>query len=146
MTQYAEQMNPREKRKITKFGEPFIVMGGKKKNLRRMIEENAKDTGIYEQIDKYGLNPIQEIPIEETIQDYTQIAGDLRTSMEKGMEAKRKWSELPLEIRKEFNHDPNEFMKHGHDWMIQKFQKMEEKRIKQEEEYKKAIESIGGNQ
>lgn len=143
MTSYAEKMNPREKRKITKFGDPTIIMGGKKKNLRRMIEENARDTGIYEQIDKYGLNPIQEIPIEEAIQDFTEVAGDLRSSLERGMLAKQKWKELPREIRKEFDNDINTFMKNGFDWMQTQQEKITEENNRKTEEFKKAIMMAG---
>lgn len=144
MTSYAEKMNPREKRKITKFGNPKIIMGGKQKDLRRMIEKNAEDTGIYEQIDKYGLNPIAEIPIEEAIQDFTQVAGDLRSSIERGMIAKQKWTELPKEIRKEFNNDINEFMINGFDWMQKQKEKITAERNRRAEEMQKAIIAAGG--
>ncbi len=115
-----EKLNPRKNRKITKFGNPKITIGGKQRDLREMIHENAKDTGIYEQIDKYGLNPIQEISVEEAVMDFTSIAGDLRTSLEKGMAAKQQWGQLPKEIRKEFNNDINEFMQNGAQWMANK--------------------------
>lgn len=140
MTKYAESLNPRENRKKTKFGNPKIIMGGKQQDLRRMINENAKDTKIYEQIDKYGLNPISEPTVEEAITDWTQLAGNLRDSIEKGMEAKRQWGKLPKEIRQNFNNDINEFMVNGPNWMKQQYENMIKKNQKVET---KPIENKG---
>lgn len=126
--------NPRKNRVITKFGKPVMIKAGKRIDIRQMIKENAVDTGIYEQIEKYGLNPIQEIPIDETVQDYTEMASDLRTSLEKGKLARQMWANLPREIRNEFDNDIERFGAEGDAWFrnqmtLIKQKQMEEKKL-----------------
>lgn len=117
MERLFDKTNPRKNRKITVFGKPTIKMAGKELDLRKMIHKNAENTGIYEQIELYGLNPIQPISIEETVMDYTEIAGDLRSVMDKGLKARELFKNLPLEIRQKFNHDPEQFMREGPAWL-----------------------------
>lgn len=130
--------NPREKRKITFFPkEIFITIGGKKQNIRKIIATNAENTGIYEQIELYGLNPIAPVDVNEVIEDYTQIAGDLRSVIEQGQLAKQMFKNLPLQIRQEFNHDEELFMREGPTWMKKKheeFVKAQQEQMKQQEQ------------
>lgn len=133
MERLFDKTNPRKNRKITFFKkEIFIEMGGKKIDLRKMIHKNAEDTGIYEQIEKYGLNPIEKIDIDETVMDFTQIAGDLRSVIERGQLAREMFKRLPIEVRKEFNNDENLFMREGDAWMTKKHQEILEKQKAQQ--------------
>lgn len=135
MTARADEIwNNRINRIKTKFGDPVIIKAGKRIKIREMIEENSVDTRIYEQIDKYGMNPIQEIPIEDTIHDYTELAGDLRTSLERGKLARSMWQNLPREIRNEFDNDIERFTQEGHNWFTKKAKEIAEaKKIQQEQ-------------
>ena len=84
------------------------------------IKTNAEGTGIYEQIEMYGLNPIQPVEITEFVQDFTEMAGDLRTAIERGQLAKQMFKQLPIEVREEFNNDEDLFMRTGEQWINQK--------------------------
>lgn len=129
-----DKTNPREKRKVTHFeDEIFITMAGKKQNIRKLIATNAEDCGIYEQIEKYGLNPIAKVEISDVVEDYTQLAGDLRTTIERGQLAKEMFKNLPLEVRKEFNHDENLFMQQGESWMKDKWNQILKQRQLQQQ-------------
>lgn len=132
MERLFDKTNPRKNRKITVFGKPTIKMAGKELDLRKMIHKNAENTGIYEQIELYGLNPIQPISIEETIMDYTTVAGDLRSVMDKGLKARELFKNLPLEIRQKFNHDPEQFMREGPAWLEEQHKQI----LKKQEEIK----------
>lgn len=121
MERLFDKTNPRKNRKITFFPKEILIeLDGKKQNIRKMIKENAEGTGIYEQIELYGINPIQQPDIGEVIEDYTTVAGDLRDAIERGLLAKRMFRQLPLEIRKEFNNDDELFMKTGESWIKNK--------------------------
>lgn len=133
MERLFDKTNPRKNRKITVFGKPTIKMAGKELDLRKMIHKNAENTGIYEQIELYGLNPIQPISIEETVMDYTAVAGDLRSVMDKGLKARELFKNLPLEVRQKFNHDPEQFMREGPTWLEDQHKQI----LKRQEELKK---------
>lgn len=124
MERLFNKTNPRKNRKITVFGRPTIKMAGKELDMRKMIHKNAENTGIYEQIELYGLNPIQPISIEETVMDYTAVAGDLRSAMDKGIQARNLFRNLPLEVRQKFNHDPEQFMREGPAWMEEQYKQI----------------------
>lgn len=135
MPRYFDNTNPRKNRKITHFdNEIFIEIGGKKQNIRKMIAKASEDTGIYEQIEKYGIDVNTPISVEETVMDFTEMAGDLRTVMEKGMLAKEMFKRLPLSVRKEFNNDENLFMTEGIDWMNKQNKIIQENIAKQKAE------------
>lgn len=125
---YFDNTNPRKNRKITHFADEItIVIGGKKQNIRKMIAKASEDTGIYEQIEKYGIDVNTQPSIEETVMDFTAIKGDLRTAIERGMAAKEMFKRLPIDVRKEFNNDENLFMEQGVDWMNKVHQQIIEK-------------------
>ena len=140
MERFFDKTNPRKNRKITVFGKPTIKMAGKELDLRKMIHKNAENTGIYEQIELYGLNPIQPISIEETVMDYTAVAGDLRSVMDKGIKARELFKNLPLEIRQKFNHDPEQFMREGPAWLEDQHKQI----LKKNQELKQQIEPQKG--
>ena len=121
MPRFFETTNPRKNRKITNFPKEILIeLGGKKQDIRKMIKTNAEGTGIYEQIEMYGLNPIQPIEISEFVQDFTELSGDLRTAIERGQLAKQMFRQLPIEVREEFNNDEDLFMKTGESWINKK--------------------------
>lgn len=132
---YFDNTNPRKNRKITHFADEItITIGGKKQNIRKMIAKASEDTGIYEQIEKYGIDVNTPISVEETVMDFTEMAGDLRTVMEKGMLAKEMFKRLPLSVRKEFNNDEELFMREGVNWMNNQNKIIQEKLAKQKEQ------------
>ena len=121
MPRFFDTTNPRKNRKITNFPKEIMIeLGGKKQDIRKMIKTNAEGTGIYEQIEMYGLNPIQPVEITEFVQDFTEMAGDLRTAIERGQLAKQMFRQLPIEVREEFNNDEDLFMRTGEDWINKK--------------------------
>lgn len=134
MERLFDKTNPRKNRKITVFGKPTIKMAGKEWDLRKMIHKNAENTGIYEQIELYGLNPIQRISVEETVMDFTKVTGDLRSVIDKGIKARELFKNLPLEIRQKFNHDPEKFMREGPTWLENQHKQI----LKKQEEIKLA--------
>lgn len=142
MERLFDKTNPRKNRKITVFGKPTIKMAGKELDLRKMIHKNAENTGIYEQIELYGLNPIQPISIEETILDYTAVAGDLRSVMDKGIKARELFKNLPLEIRQKFNHDPEQFMREGPAWLEDQHKQILAKQKELEEQAKQGAQNV----
>lgn len=142
MTELMSKRNPREQRVIQTFGDPKITIGGKKRDVRRMIEEASKDTRIYEQIDKYGLNPIQETNIEDTVHDFTELTTDLRGALEIGMAAKQQWGKLPREIRNQFDNDIERFTKEGANWFKEqqtKIEQIKQAELKKQENFKKEM-------
>lgn len=140
MERLFDKTNPRKSRKITVFGKPTIKMAGKELDLRKMIHKNAENTGIYEQIELYGLNPIQPISIEETVMDYTAVAGDLRSVMDKGIKARELFKNLPLEVRQKFNHDPEQFMREGPAWLEDQHKQILKRKEELKQQQQKAQE------
>ena len=134
MERLFDKTNPRKNRKITVFGKPTIKMAGKELDLRKMIHKNAENTGIYEQIELYGLNPIQPISVEETVMDFTKVAGDLRSVIDKGLKAREMFKNLPIEVRQKFNNDPEQFMREGPSWLEEQHKQI----LKKQEEIKLA--------
>lgn len=144
MERLFDKTNPRAKRKITNFpDEIFVTIAGKKQNIRKMIAKNAENTGIYEQIELYGLNPIAKVEVSDIVEDYTQLAGDLRTAIERGQLAKEMFKNLPLEIRKEFNHDAEQFMREGPAWMEKKHKERLAQIQKEQEQLEQARQQSG---
>lgn len=116
--------------KITKAGKTFKMYDS--------IQEANVDTDIYEVAKKYGMEGSEKesaetymaknlSQISEEMQNYT----DLRSVLDKKIAAQNMWQELPIDIRKQFNNDMNEFMDNGPEWiknLIEK-QKAEEAKI-----------------
>lgn len=110
-----------------------------------MIAKASEDTGIYEQIEKYGIDVNTQPSIEETVMDFTALTqGGLRGAIEQGMKARDMFKNLPLDVRKEFNNDENLFMEQGVTWMKQKHQEFIAKQKAAQEAAKQEQQTIKG--
>lgn len=104
-----------------KFDQEISVMkAGQKIIWKDYIRENNVDCEIYPTLEKYGcLKPI-ELNIELLHGDMSEFS-DLRTNLDRKIKADKMWRGLPLDIRAQFNHDINEFIDRGSEWIKEKF-------------------------
>lgn len=114
--------------KITKAGKTFKMYDA--------IQEANVDTDIYQVALKYGMRGAEKecaqtymrnnmMQLEEDMQEFM----DLRNVLDRKIAADNMWSDLPIEIKKEFNNNVNEFMDNGQEWLQRKsaeFQKWKE--------------------
>lgn len=106
----------------------FIEKAGKKYNIYDMIQEARTDTEIYPTLEKYGC--LDKIIInEQDVYADLRNAMDLRNIYDQQREAERLWYELPLEVRKDFDHDPKKFSENG----LEYFKKKAEEKAKEQE-------------
>lgn len=121
--------------KITKAGKTFKMYDS--------IQEANVDTDIYEVAHKYGMEGSEKecaeaymaknlSQISEEMQNYT----DLRSVLDKKIAAQNMWQELPIDIRKQFNNDMNEFMDNGPKWIKNLVEKQKAEEAKKTEEVK----------
>ena len=116
--------------KIQHFDKDKITLtkAGKTFNVYQSIQEAREDTEILPTLQKYGC-------IDRMITNHTQIIGDLtelsnlRSLHEMTKKSNEIWQSLPLEVRKEFNNNKNEFIDKGMDWAKRK---VAEKKAKEE--------------
>lgn len=139
-----------KRKNIKKFidTEKCVIQAGKTINWKKFTQENNKDLNIYEVLEKYDgkyVNRLKYDPeIEKAEIDHTLTLDKVFDRQEK---IKEQFLNLPLEVRKEFNNDINEFTDRGQAWLdekvkvIQKERKEKEARRRQiEEEAKKQQE------
>lgn len=111
----------RTKPKPQKFGDPTIIKAGQTLHLRDWIDAAREDTEIYPTLEKYGC-------IDRMIVNTEQVYGDLsiimslRDSLEQINQANKLWDSLPLDLRKEFLNDKNEFIRTGMDVLKKKIE------------------------
>jgi TusA-related sulfurtransferase len=133
---YRTQWSEKKKSEGINIGEPTITIKGQKINIKEWINENNTDCEIYETLEKYGIINVRKIDDAEIKKIASEIGNmNLMEAMEKMKEGERIWINLPLETRKEFNNDVEEFITRGNDWIKEK----EKKWNKQQEEEKKKI-------
>lgn len=125
-----------------KFGNPKIIRAGQELDVRSWIEEGREDTELYKTLEKYGCIDRMIVNKEQVFGDLTEIM-DLRNSMDQMREANKLWEGLPLDFRKEFLNDKNEFMRNGIDYLKKKIEEEKtEKPIKTQPIETQPIESI----
>lgn len=107
-----EWIENHEKPKPQEFGNPKIIRAGQELDVREWIDTGREDTELYETLEKYG--SIERIVInkEQVFGDLTKVM-DLRDSIEQMKQADNLWNSLPLDFRKEFLNDKNEFIRNG---------------------------------
>lgn len=108
------------KKKGQTFGNPKIKKHGKEIDVRTWINENNIDCEIYETLEKYGTVRSRKANAIEIKGDLEKL--DLREALDRKIATEQLWTSLPLETRKEFNHNPDEFIKNGIEWANKKIQ------------------------
>lgn len=102
--------------KVTKAGKTFKIYDA--------IQEANVDTDIYEVARKYGMvGAEKECAQTYLAKNYNQLeeefqeVQDLRSVLDQSIKANNMWSDLPIEIKREFNNDVNEFRDRGQEWI-----------------------------
>lgn len=109
----------------------FIEMKGKKINMYDMIQAGREDTELYATLEKYGCIKQEVLDAKKAdavYGDLTEIT-NLRSHEHQLKKAENLWKGLPLETRREFDHDIHKFMDNGMEWTINKIKKMTEPKI-----------------
>lgn len=106
------------------FGEPVLEKAGKKFKVRDWIQAGREDTEIYETLEKYGSIERMKVDIKPLYGDMTKIK-DLRNIHEMVKKSEELWESLPIEMRREFQHDKKIFMEQGEDWLKNKIKELE---------------------
>ena len=102
-----------DKEKIT------IKKAGKEYNVYDMIQEARVDTEIYPTLEKYGC--LDKIICEPSgVYADLREAMDLRSIYDQQKKAEELWYQLPLEVRKDFDHSPKKFAENGLEYFRQK--------------------------
>lgn len=114
-----EWIENREKPEPQKFGNPKIMRAGKELDVREWIDAGREDTELYPTLEKYGCIDRMIVNKEQVFGDLTSIMG-LRDSIEQMKQANQLWESLPLDFRKEFLNDKNEFMRNGMNYLKKK--------------------------
>lgn len=111
----------RQKPAPQKFGDPVIIRAGQELHLRDWIDEAREDTEIYKTLEKYGCIDRMIVNKEQVFGDLSQIM-NLRDSLDQIKQANNLWESLPLEFRREFLNDKEEFMRTGMDVLKKKIE------------------------
>lgn len=110
-------MHKWRERKSQEFDRSKITLkkAGKEYNVYDAIQEAREDTEIYPTLEKYGCLDKLMLNKELTAADFKEYAGfaDLRDLKQQEIKAKQMFYDLPLETRKHFNNDINQFVKDG---------------------------------
>lgn len=109
-----------------------FLRAGKPVNLYNYIQENTKDTDIYQVLEKYGCLDTLELSNEMIFGEFEKVM-DLRDIYEQDQEFKNLWNSLPLKVRNAFNNNRLNFMKNGENWLKEQIAK-EQKPIEQPKE------------
>lgn len=126
----------RKKTKGQTFGRPKLKKAGKEFDVHDWIQEGREDTEIYATLEKYGCLDRMETDANTLYGDMSEIS-DLRNVIEQAQRADEMWNSLPLELRREFQHNKSLFMENGKDYL--------EKIIKKSKETGSEIENKGEN-
>lgn len=107
-------------------------------NWKKYTQENNYDLDIYEVREKYDgqyRNRLKYDPeVEKAEIDHTLT---LDKVFERQKALKNQWLNLPLEVRKEFDNDVNNFIDNGQTWLDTKVKAVQKERL----EKQKAIEA-----
>lgn len=104
-----------------------VTKAGVEMNVYEWIQESREDTEIYPTLEKYGCvedaAKAMRLKTPELYADMREIK-DLRSSIEQVNKANELWERLPLDVRKEFNHNSAEFVEKGEQWLKNKVDEM----------------------
>lgn len=125
--------------RLTKNGSRKLVKKTTKKNIYDRIQANKEESEVYNIINKFTSDQRKEIitmkaSTTSEVYDLTQMPENLIQAKQMQLDAENKWRELPLNLRKEFNHDPNQFMAAMQDGTFrERYEKVYPKKVQQQE-------------
>ena len=123
-----ETMYTKQKQKPGQdFGDPKLIKYGKEIDVKTWIHENNVDCEIYETLEKYGTVKMAKADHEGIVGDMEKL--DLRQALDRKIASENLWASLPLDVRKEFNHNVDEFMEKGLEWAKNKVKEANEKAL-----------------
>lgn len=102
------------------IGNPKITKYGQELDVREWIHENNVDCEIYETLEKYGTIKQRSIDMPQLLGEIENL--DLRKHLDREIATGKLWENLPLDVRKEFNHDKNNFAENGETWLKDKIE------------------------
>lgn len=112
-----------------------IKKAGVEFNLYDSIQANKEDTDIYETLKKYGsIEPLQRTN-QAMYGDFTTFKG-LRNLQDQRIELEQLFENLPIEIRREFDHNINNFIQNGEEYFTRKIKEETAKETEQKTEQK----------
>lgn len=117
---------PQTRKSGKKFGNPKLIKYGKEIDVKTWIHENNIDCEVYETLEKYGTIRTKKADMPTIKGDLQKL--DLRNALDRKIAVENIWNSLPLKMRKEFNHNPDEFMQNGIEWANKKIQEETEKK------------------
>lgn len=108
----------------------FIEKAGVKNNVYDLIQANREDTEIIPTLEKYGCIDRMMLNVQDVYGEFGKYKS-LRDIQEQQKQANMMWNNLPLETRREFNHNKYTFLKDGEKWLKNKIEKMAKENEKQ---------------
>ncbi len=121
--------------------EIFVIKAGKKINCYEEIQKNRDDTEIYPTLEKYGCLERMQLTVNDAESLYADLTGqkfELRDILNQQKKANEMWENLPLDVRREFNHSKKEFLTKGKEWLKNKIETAK----KADEELKKTQPTV----
>ena len=112
----------------------FTIKAGKKYNNYEAIQAAREDTEIYPTLEKYGSIEAASSVMNRTKDQLEGYGADLRgvTNLRDVFEMQRAaeimWQNLPLDIRREFNHSQEDFIKNGQKWINDRIKQIDTER------------------
>ena len=99
----------------------FLEKAGVKTNVYDLIQANREDTEIIPTLEKYGCIDRMMLNVEDVYGEFGKFK-ELRDIQEQQKYAQNLWDNLPIETRREFNHDKYLFVKNGEKWLKNKLE------------------------
>lgn len=99
----------------------FIEQAGVKKNNYDLIQAAREDTEVIPTLEKYGCIDRMILDVEDIYGEFGKYK-NLREIQEQQIQAEKMWQKLPIETRREFNHDKYNFVKNGEKWLKNKIE------------------------
>lgn len=129
--------------------DPTFRIGGKDVSIKKITNESAIDTNIYEVIEKYRGD--LKMSAEQLNQFHNELSEELASikSMPDALKqikmAEESWRNLPTDVRKDFGNSIGNFMKNGGKYLNQKitaYNKIQEEALKKQQEQLKVQEEM----
>lgn len=126
----------KRKRAFKRFNQDFdknetLTKAGKTYCIYDKIQEAREDTEIIPTLKKYGCIPVTTTDSASMYQDFTQ-AQDLRGILDRKIAAENAFYNLPIEIRREFDHNIDRFMKEGEKYINDRIAKEQAEKAKEQ--------------
>lgn len=126
----------KRKRAFKRFNQDFdknetLTKAGKTFCVYDKIQEAREDTEIIPTLKKYGCIPVTTTDNDSMYQDFTQLQ-DLRGVLDRKIAAENAFYNLPIEIRREFDHNIDRFVKEGENYIKKRREKEQTELAKQQ--------------